>query len=124
MSPSSESEQIAIAEQRQEISRKLGHAVLIQQGAPTEGGSAPSAGVFSGEIALVTGGASGIGKAIVESLFERGAAVINMDINPAVEGLMDSPRYLGIQIDLTDESALDSALRRWLIPLADWICWR
>jgi len=101
-----DTKQIETADQRLEASRKLGHPALLHQGAPIEGDASLP---FSGEVALVTGGASGIGKAIVQSLFERGAAVVNMDINPAVENLMDSPRYLGIRVDLTDESALDSA---------------
>ncbi len=101
-----DTKQIETADQRLEASRKLGHPALLHQGTPIEGDTHLP---FSGEIALVTGGASGIGKAIVQSLFERGAAVVNMDINPAVENLMDSPRYLGIRVDLTDEAALDSA---------------
>ncbi|MFZ5821769.1 MAG: SDR family NAD(P)-dependent oxidoreductase [Chloroflexota bacterium] len=102
--------QIAIADQRLEASRSLGHATLFRDGIPVDDASLLSESLpFNGEIALVTGGASGIGKAIVQSLFERGAAVVNMDVNPAVENLLDSPRYLGVCIDLTDETALDSA---------------
>ncbi len=66
---------------------------------------------FDGEIALVSGGASGIGKAVVESLLHRGAAVINLDINPAVIGLFKDTRYLGLQINLTDETATIAALQ-------------
>jgi len=128
MQPAHKSEEITIAEQRLTASRKLGRPVMIRQGMPIMGVSIlneaadlpsvvfaladeiPNAS-FSGEIALVTGGASGIGKAVVQSLLERGAAVINLDINPAVEGLFDTLRYLGIRIDLTDEAALDSAFR-------------
>jgi len=128
MQPAHKSEEITIAEQRLTASRKLGRPVMIRQGMPITGVSIlneaadlpsgvfaladeiPNAS-FSGEIALVTGGASGIGKAVVQSLLERGAAVINLDINPAVEGLFDTLRYLGIRIDLTDEAALDSAFR-------------
>jgi NAD(P)-dependent dehydrogenase (short-subunit alcohol dehydrogenase family)/rhamnose utilization protein RhaD (predicted bifunctional aldolase and dehydrogenase) len=65
-----------------------------------------AAGPFSGEIALVTGGASGIGKACVESLLKRGAAVASMDINPAVVQVYDRPEYLGLHCDLTDEEAV------------------
>ena len=65
--------------------------------------------MFMGEIALVTGGASGIGKACVKSLLARGAAVVNLDINPAVTTLFDRPDYLGLVCDLTDEGAILSS---------------
>ncbi len=72
---------------------------------------APSdpAGVFVGEVALISGGASGIGKAAVEALLGRGAAVVNLDLNPAVTTLFPPERYLGIQVDVTDETALVAA---------------
>jgi rhamnose utilization protein RhaD (predicted bifunctional aldolase and dehydrogenase)/NAD(P)-dependent dehydrogenase (short-subunit alcohol dehydrogenase family) len=68
--------------------------------------------VFLGEVALVTGAASGIGKACVQSLLKRGAAVVGLDINPAIVGLFDTPAYLGLVADVTDESALQEALER------------
>ena len=69
-------------------------------------GAAVQAEMFAGEVALVTGGASGIGKACVESLLRRGAAVVSMDINPVVKTLYDRPDYLGFECDLTDETAV------------------
>jgi NAD(P)-dependent dehydrogenase (short-subunit alcohol dehydrogenase family)/rhamnose utilization protein RhaD (predicted bifunctional aldolase and dehydrogenase) len=69
--------------------------------------------IFQGEIALVTGGASGIGKACVEALLERGAAVVSLDINPAVESLFpDRAGYLGLECDLTDEAAVKTAFEK------------
>lgn len=65
---------------------------------------------FSGEIALVTGAASGIGKACVESLLARGAAVVGVDLNSAIESLFKRPDYLGITCDVTDEADLCGAL--------------
>lgn len=73
--------------------------------------------MFTGEAALVTGAASGIGKACAESLLARGAAVVGLDINPAVEELHNHPGYLGIACDLTEtgtvEAALDAGVRRF-----------
>jgi rhamnose utilization protein RhaD (predicted bifunctional aldolase and dehydrogenase)/NAD(P)-dependent dehydrogenase (short-subunit alcohol dehydrogenase family) len=65
---------------------------------------------FAGEIALVTGGASGIGRACVEALLQRGAAVIALDRNPAIAGLVQRPDYLGIACDVTSEPAIEAAL--------------
>jgi rhamnose utilization protein RhaD (predicted bifunctional aldolase and dehydrogenase)/NAD(P)-dependent dehydrogenase (short-subunit alcohol dehydrogenase family) len=65
---------------------------------------------LAGEVALVTGGASGIGKACVESLLARGAAVVSLDANPAVVGQMEGPAYLGIACDVTAPGALAAAL--------------
>jgi rhamnose utilization protein RhaD (predicted bifunctional aldolase and dehydrogenase)/NAD(P)-dependent dehydrogenase (short-subunit alcohol dehydrogenase family) len=71
--------------------------------------------MFAGEIALVTGAASGIGKACVESLLKRGAAVVGLDINPAIERLPARADFKGIACDLTQEAdvvaALETAVR-------------
>ena len=66
--------------------------------------------VFLGEVALVTGAASGIGKACVDSLLARGAAVIALDVAPAVVQLYDRKSYLGIECDLTNEEQIGAAL--------------
>jgi NAD(P)-dependent dehydrogenase (short-subunit alcohol dehydrogenase family) len=65
---------------------------------------------LAGEVALVTGGASGIGRACVEALLARGAAVISLDANPAVATLREEPGYLGIRCDVTAPGALAAAL--------------
>lgn len=67
--------------------------------------------VFGGEIALVTGAASGIGRACVEALLKRGAAVVGLDINPNVATCAGSrPDYLGLHCDVTSEGAVANAL--------------
>jgi NAD(P)-dependent dehydrogenase (short-subunit alcohol dehydrogenase family) len=66
--------------------------------------------LFGGEIALVTGAASGIGRACVEALLARGAAVLGLDINAAVTAVTKSPAYLGQVCDITDARQLESAL--------------
>jgi rhamnose utilization protein RhaD (predicted bifunctional aldolase and dehydrogenase)/NAD(P)-dependent dehydrogenase (short-subunit alcohol dehydrogenase family) len=67
---------------------------------------------YAGEIALVTGAASGIGKACVEALLARGAAVVGLDIHSAVEQLFRREDFLGIRCDLNDERAVTLALER------------
>ena len=67
---------------------------------------------YAGEIALVTGAASGIGKACVEALLARGAAVVGIDINPTVENIYQRKDFLGLRCDLTDEHALKLVLER------------
>lgn len=73
--------------------------------------------MFSGEIALVTGAASGIGKACVAALLARGAAVVGVDVNAAVESMHNEPAYLGRVCDVTDAAqiviALEAATRRF-----------
>jgi rhamnose utilization protein RhaD (predicted bifunctional aldolase and dehydrogenase)/NAD(P)-dependent dehydrogenase (short-subunit alcohol dehydrogenase family) len=63
--------------------------------------------IFSGEIALVTGAASGIGKACVAALLKRGAAVVGLDRDP---GVASSGEFLGLQCDITSEPAVANAL--------------
>jgi NAD(P)-dependent dehydrogenase (short-subunit alcohol dehydrogenase family) len=66
--------------------------------------------MFAGEVALVTGAASGIGRASVDALLARGAAVIGLDVNPSVAGILSAPGYLGLPCDLTREAEVDAAL--------------
>ena len=65
---------------------------------------------FAGEVALVTGAASGIGKACVEALLARGAAVVGLDIQPEVVTLHRRADYLGVACDLTSGHAVEHAL--------------
>jgi 3-oxoacyl-[acyl-carrier protein] reductase len=63
---------------------------------------------FGGRVALVTGGASGIGAATVELLRTCGARVAVLDSN--VDGLRDD--VLGIRGDVTRSSEADAAVER------------
>jgi rhamnose utilization protein RhaD (predicted bifunctional aldolase and dehydrogenase)/NAD(P)-dependent dehydrogenase (short-subunit alcohol dehydrogenase family) len=81
----------------------------LEQAKLRKGGKPP---VFTGEIALVTGAASGIGKACVEALLSRGTAVIGLDIDPAVETLHDKPAFTGRRCDVTDADQLAAALEQ------------
>jgi rhamnose utilization protein RhaD (predicted bifunctional aldolase and dehydrogenase)/NAD(P)-dependent dehydrogenase (short-subunit alcohol dehydrogenase family) len=79
----------------------------LEQAKLRKGGAAP---VFAGEIALVTGAASGIGKACVDALLAGGAALVGIDISPSVVDLHRQQSYLGLRCDLTDEAAVKTAL--------------
>jgi rhamnose utilization protein RhaD (predicted bifunctional aldolase and dehydrogenase)/NAD(P)-dependent dehydrogenase (short-subunit alcohol dehydrogenase family) len=79
----------------------------LEQAKLRKGGAAP---VFTGEIALVTGAASGIGKACVTALLARGAAVVGVDVSSAVVDLHRRKDYLGLQCDLTNDEAVRAAL--------------
>lgn len=65
---------------------------------------------FAGEICLITGAASGIGKACVSSFLKRGAAVVGVDLNPSVQQLHQRPDYLGLVCDLTDTAQVEETL--------------
>lgn len=67
---------------------------------------------LQGEIALVTGAASGIGKACVESLLKRGAVVVGVDVNPSVETLFMRDDFLGIQCDLSLFDSFSTVLEK------------
>jgi NAD(P)-dependent dehydrogenase (short-subunit alcohol dehydrogenase family) len=54
--------------------------------------------------ALVTGGASGIGRATVERLLEEGAAVASLDVNP-----LAAVGAVGLCADVVDETSLAGA---------------
>jgi len=86
----------------------------LEQAKLRKSGSPP---LFAGEIALVTGAASGIGKACAEAFLKRGAAVVGLDRNPAIADLFKRQDYLGAACDLTDagavQSAVDAAVKRF-----------
>lgn len=79
----------------------------LEQAKLRKGGAAPE---FRGEVALVTGAASGIGRACVDSLLARGAAVIALDRNPAVVDMLARADVLGIACDVTDRAAMETAV--------------
>ena len=65
-----------------------------------------SAGEFDGLVAVVTGGASGIGLATAETLAARGATVAVLDRN--IDGLPDA--LTGFVADVSDRASVDQAI--------------
>ena len=65
---------------------------------------------FAGEVVLITGAASGIGRACIDAFLARGAAVVGIDIDARVAAISDQPAYLGIRCDVTDGDALEQAV--------------
>jgi rhamnose utilization protein RhaD (predicted bifunctional aldolase and dehydrogenase)/NAD(P)-dependent dehydrogenase (short-subunit alcohol dehydrogenase family) len=67
---------------------------------------------MQGKIGLVTGAASGIGKACVQQMVAEGAVVAALDINPDIVNCFDQHEVLGIQCDVTEPAQLQDALRQ------------
>lgn len=65
---------------------------------------------LSGKVALVTGGARGIGLATGRALVARGASVVLVDLDASgterAAGQLDDSRALGLAADVTDRGAL------------------
>ncbi|MDO5494867.1 MAG: SDR family NAD(P)-dependent oxidoreductase, partial [bacterium] len=66
---------------------------------------------LDGQVAVVTGAASGIGRACAEALLGAGCAVVGWDLNPEVASTFDDPAWRGVQVDVTDEAAVVRGLR-------------
>jgi rhamnose utilization protein RhaD (predicted bifunctional aldolase and dehydrogenase)/NAD(P)-dependent dehydrogenase (short-subunit alcohol dehydrogenase family) len=86
----------------------LEQAKLRRAGPPPE---------LAGTVAVVTGAASGIGRACASELLNRGGAVAGIDRDESVEGSFGGPAWLGIVADVTDpdaqHSAVDAAVERF-----------
>ena len=65
---------------------------------------------LAGNIAIVTGAASGIGRACAAELLARGCAVGGIDKVGSVETAFDNPAWLGLTVDVTDPTAQTAAL--------------
>ncbi|NTV52439.1 MAG: bifunctional aldolase/short-chain dehydrogenase [Candidatus Firestonebacteria bacterium] len=65
---------------------------------------------FQGRIVLVTGAASGIGRACVEAFLAQGAAVAALDLDPAVHAQFNRPDVFTVAADVTDSKSLQTAV--------------
>lgn len=65
---------------------------------------------FRGEVAIVTGAASGIGRACAKAMLDAGAAVIGLDLDASVATTFDGPAWLGLRVDVTDVDAVRDAV--------------
>lgn len=63
-------------------------------------------------VAVVTGGASGIGRAIAGGFLAEGCRVAIWDASPQVEDLAGELDVLGVHVDVTDYSAVREAVNR------------
>ncbi len=79
----------------------------LEQAKLRRGGAPPP---LAGQVALVTGAASGIGRACAAQLLARGAAVAGVDMSPGVADTFSGPAWLGVAADVTDEEAVSSAI--------------
>ncbi len=84
---------------------------------------APPRGELSGRIALVTGGASGIGRAAARVIADRGGHVVVADLN--IDGATEVAeeivsrhgvrRAIAVKVDVTDERAIEEMMRRTVL---------
>ena len=72
---------------------------------------------LSGKKAVVTGGSSGIGKALAETLKEQGAEVFIVDLN---ENPSHKNRIHTILADITQGDELNTSLESHPTPLIFW----
>jgi rhamnulose-1-phosphate aldolase/alcohol dehydrogenase len=83
----------------------------------------PPAQELTGRVALVTGGASGIGRATARVLAELGAHIVVADLNCAgaeevraeICSLFGDGRALAVEVDVTNEEAVREMVRRTVL---------
>ena len=69
---------------------------------------------LEGKVAVVTGGAQGIGRAIAEGLAREGARIVIADIQHAREAAADFPDGVGLETDVSSEEDVASMVEETL----------
>lgn len=72
----------------------------------SSGSGAERAGEFGGRVAIVTGGASGIGAAVAEELLARGAQLAVFDL----DGASVTGPALGVSVDVSERASVDAGV--------------
>lgn len=72
---------------------------------------------ITNQIAVITGGANGIGKAVTETFLKKGAKVAILDVSEDVEEIakqIDQKNATGIQCDVTNNESIKQAIKETL----------
>ena len=80
---------------------------------------------FEGRVAVVTGGASGIGRGLVERFLDEGMKVVIGDVeeaalDAAVAALESRGEVVGMKVDVTDPEAVDHLAAETLSAFGGW----
>jgi NAD(P)-dependent dehydrogenase (short-subunit alcohol dehydrogenase family) len=71
-------------------------------------------GQLEGKVAVVTGAAQGIGRAIADALAAEGAQIVVADLQGADEAAASYPGGVGLTVDVADEAAVDGMVAETL----------
>lgn len=66
--------------------------------------------ILEGQVSIVTGAASGIGKACALELMTRGSAIIAVDQSAEVTEIISNPNWHGVVADVTDHLSMQQAI--------------